>query len=120
MLPPDWCHFSVRLERSRDHIRLKGATLGYEDEKFSYLVVTRPGLGRPATGRVLRQPEENKFSVTLTVCDANGASRKVIASRDRPAFKLARKLRWGDRFLPMARIETGCERVPLRALAAEL
>lgn len=100
LLPPDWCHFSVRLERSRDHIRLKGATLGYEDEKFSYLVVTRPGLGRPATGRVLRQPEENKFSVTLTVCDADGASRKVIASRDRQAFKLARKLRWGDRFSP--------------------
>ena len=98
--PPDWCHFSVRLERSRDHMRLKGATLGYEDEKFSYLLLTRPGLGRPAAGRVLRPPEENKFSIALTVCDAEGANRQVIASRDKPAFKLARKLRWGDRFSP--------------------
>jgi ribosomal protein RSM22 (predicted rRNA methylase) len=98
--PPDWCHFSVRLERSRDHIRLKGASLGYEDEKFSYLVVTRPGIGKATTGRVLRQPEENKFSIALSVCDAAGVSREVIASRDKPAFKLARKLRWGDRFSP--------------------
>lgn len=98
--PPDWCHFSVRLERSRDHMRLKGATLGYEDEKFSYLVLTRPGLGRPAVARVLRPPEENKFSITLSVCDADGVSRQVIASRDKAAFKLARKSRWGDRFSP--------------------
>lgn len=98
--PPDWCHFAVRLERSRDHMRLKGATLGYEDEKFSYLVLTRPGLGRPAAGRVLRPPEENKFSVALSVCAVDGVNRQVVASRDKPAFKLARKLRWGDRFSP--------------------
>ena len=97
---PDWCHFAVRLERSRDHMRLKGATLGYEDEKFSYLLLTRPSLGQPASGRVLRQPEENKFSITLSVCDREGVNRQVIASRDKPAFKLARKLRWGDRFSP--------------------
>jgi ribosomal protein RSM22 (predicted rRNA methylase) len=98
--PPDWCHFAVRLERSRDHMRLKGATLGYEDEKFSYLVLVRPGIGGPAQGRVLRPPEENKFSVTLSVCGPQGLEQPVVASRDKPAFKLARKLRWGDRFSP--------------------
>ncbi len=97
---PDWCHFSIRLERSREHIRMKGASLGYEDEKFSYLMLARPGLGRSATGRVLRTPEENKFSVTLTVCKADGVNRQVVTSRDKAAFKLARKLRWGDRFSP--------------------
>jgi len=98
---PDWCHFSVRLERSRDHMRLKGATLGYEDEKYSYLVLARPGLGQRTPGRVLRQPEENKFSITLSLCGAEGLNRQVVASRDKPAFKLARKLRWGDRFSPV-------------------
>ncbi len=96
LLEPDWCHFSVRLSRSRDHMRMKGGTLGYEDEKFSYLVVARPDLGEAAAGRVLRRPEENKFSVTLAVCGADGLEARTVPSRDKPAFKAAKKLDWGD------------------------
>lgn len=96
LVEPDWCHFSVRLSRSRDHMRMKGGTLGYEDEKFSYLMVARPGVGVPAAGRVLRKPEENKFSVTLTVCGQEGLEQRTVASRDKPAFKAAKKLDWGD------------------------
>lgn len=96
LVEPDWCHFSVRLSRSRDHMRMKGGTLGYEDEKYSYLVVARPGIGAPAPGRVLRRPEENKFSVTLAVCGADGLEARVVPSRDKPAFKAAKKLDWGD------------------------
>lgn len=96
LLEPDWCHFSVRLSRSRDHMRMKGGTLGYEDEKYSYLVVARPGIGERAPGRVLRRPEENKFSVTLAVCGADGLETLVVPSRDKPAFKAAKKLDWGD------------------------
>ena len=96
LVEPDWCHFSVRLNRSRDHMRMKGGTLGYEDEKFSYLIVGRAGTGARAEGRVLRRPEENKFSVTLAVCAEEGLEQRVIPSRDKPAFKRAKKLDWGD------------------------
>jgi ribosomal protein RSM22 (predicted rRNA methylase) len=96
VVEPDWCHFSVRLSRSRDHMRMKGGTLGYENEKYSYLVVARPDIGAPAPGRVLRRPEENKFSVTLAVCGADGLEARVVPSRDKPAFKAAKKLDWGD------------------------
>ncbi len=96
LVEPDWCHFSVRLSRSRDHMRMKGGTLGYEDEKFSYLIVARPGIGKPAPGRVLRRPEENKFSVTMAVCAADELETRVVPSRDKPAFKAAKKLDWGD------------------------
>lgn len=96
LLEPDWCHFSVRLNRSRDHMRMKGGTLGYEDEKFSYLIVARPGIGRRVPGRVLRKPEENKFSVTLAVCGEAGLEQRVVPSRDKPSFKAAKKLDWGD------------------------
>jgi len=96
LVEPDWCHFSVRLSRSREHMRMKGGTLGYEDEKYSYLVMARPGIGVPARGRVLRRPEENKFSVTLAVCGEAGLETQVVPSRDKAAFKAAKKLEWGD------------------------
>jgi ribosomal protein RSM22 (predicted rRNA methylase) len=96
LVEPDWCHFSVRLRRTREHMRMKGGTLGYEDEKFSYLVVAQPGIGVRAPGRVLRRPEENKFSVTLAVCAPEGLEIRVVPSRDKPAFKAAKKLEWGD------------------------
>lgn len=96
LVAPDWCHFSVRLSRSREHMRMKGGTLGYEDEKFSYLVVAHPGIGDRTPARVIRPPEENKFSVSLPLCAPDGAQLRVVASRDKSAFKAARKLRWGD------------------------
>lgn len=96
LVAPDWCHFSVRLSRSRDHMRMKGGTLGYEDEKFSYLVVARPGIGTRTPARVIRPPAENKFSISLPLCASNGTELRVVASRDKVAFKAARKLGWGD------------------------
>lgn len=96
LVEPDWCHFSVRLSRTRDHMRMKGGTLGYEDEKFSYLVMGKPGIGAPAAGRVIRPTAENKFSVTLAVCAPAGVETRVVASRDKAAFKAAKKLAWGD------------------------
>jgi ribosomal protein RSM22 (predicted rRNA methylase) len=78
-------------------MRMKGGTLGYEDEKFSYLVVARPGIGSRTPARVIRPPVENKFSVSLAVCDVDGAQIRVVSSRDKVAFKAARKLGWGDR-----------------------
>jgi len=96
LVAPDWCHFSVRLNRSREHMRMKGGTLGYEDEKYSYLVVARPGIGKRTPARVIRPPEENKFSVSLPLCTPNGTELRVVPSRDKVVFKAARKLGWGD------------------------
>ena len=38
---PDWCHFSTRLARTRDHKLLKNADAPFEDKNFSYLVAFR-------------------------------------------------------------------------------
>ncbi|MGZ8695556.1 MAG: small ribosomal subunit Rsm22 family protein, partial [Gaiellaceae bacterium] len=56
-LPPDdWCHFGVRLARSKLHRRAKGVELGYEDEKFSYAVLSREPVPK-AAARIIRQPQ---------------------------------------------------------------
>lgn len=94
---PDWCHFSVRLPRSREHMRMKGASLPYEDEKFSYLVVARDTVAAtPAHGRIIGPPEASKFAVTLPACGLEGVGKVLISKRDPEAFRRARRLDWGD------------------------
>jgi ribosomal protein RSM22 (predicted rRNA methylase) len=91
----DWCHFSVRLERSADHRRLKGGTLGYEDEKFSYVVFSREPVQKAET-RVVRHPLIHSGHIELQLCTADGIVRTTVTRSQKPAFRAARKTNWGD------------------------
>lgn len=95
---PDWCHFTVRLSRTRDHMRMKGGTLGYEDEKFSYVAAARPEVTlAPAQPRVLARPVETKFDLTLKLCATDGTLvHHNVPKRDAPAYRAVRKAEWGD------------------------
>jgi ribosomal protein RSM22 (predicted rRNA methylase) len=92
---PDWCHFAQRLPRSRAHKQLKGADVPFEDEKFSYVVLSRTA---PAArlARVLAQPVQNKAAITAKLCTADGAAITTVQRRDKEAFAQARRWRWGD------------------------
>jgi ribosomal protein RSM22 (predicted rRNA methylase) len=91
----DWCHFAVRLPRSREHRTLKSAQLGYEDEKFSYVVVAREPTPR-APARILRHPQVRGGHVRLELCAADGLREAVVSKRDGDVFRVARKASWGD------------------------
>jgi ribosomal protein RSM22 (predicted rRNA methylase) len=95
---PDWCHFSVRLPRSRDHRLTKGAQVPFEDEKFAYLVVARPAVAAEAAQpRVLAHPNSGKPGIELKLCLPDGrAERRFVARRDKAAHARARRLAWGD------------------------
>jgi ribosomal protein RSM22 (predicted rRNA methylase) len=122
----DWCHFSVRVNRSGVHRRLKQADLGYEDEKFSYvaaaagpeifaavtrspehagLEATEAGQGSSsgeshsggATGRVVRRPERRKGLVALRLCTPDGRlADETVSRRQGDRYRAARDLSWGD------------------------
>ncbi len=92
---PDWCHFSVRLPRSRAHLHAKAARVPFEDEKFAYLIAARTPAGTTAA-RILAPPRRNKTGIALKLCTPAGLERRTIASRDRDAYKRVRKLDWGD------------------------
>jgi ribosomal protein RSM22 (predicted rRNA methylase) len=95
LAPPDWCHFAQRLARSRVHKQIKGAALPFEDEKFSYVVLTRaPVAFRPA--RVLAQPAVGKVEVAAKLCTTGGVVLAKVPRRDRGAYASARRWRWGD------------------------
>ena len=92
---PDWCHFTQRLPRLRAHMQLKRAELPFEDEKFSYVALTRtPPVLRAA--RVLAQPIVSKIEVTAKLCTADGLNIAKVPHRDKTAYAQARRWRWGD------------------------
>ena len=93
--PPDWCHFTQRLQRSQAHKQIKGADLPFEDEKFSYVALTRaPVTSRPA--RVLAQPIVSKVEVTAKLCTSEGLEMARVPRRVKADYARARRWRWGD------------------------
>jgi len=93
---PRWCHFGVRLPRSRAHRLSKGASLAYEDEKFSYLAAGK-GFDRLARGeRILATPKVGKAGVALTLCRPAAAEQRMVPRRQVQAYKVAKALGWGD------------------------
>jgi ribosomal protein RSM22 (predicted rRNA methylase) len=93
----DWCHFSQRLERTRKHRRIKGGSLGYEDEKFSYLIASPLAL-TSASARIVRHPLKHSGHVQLELCTGDGLVRKTVTRSDKEAYKQARQAEWGDEF----------------------
>ncbi|MEU2429995.1 small ribosomal subunit Rsm22 family protein [Streptomyces sp. NPDC007861] len=98
----DWCHFAARVSRSSLHRRVKGGSLAYEDEKFSYVAATRFPAA-PAPSRVTRKPQIRKGQVLLDLCSADETlHRTTVTKRHGPDYRAARDTSWGDEWPPGA------------------
>src|SRR5579871_756296 len=92
---PDWCHFAQRLPRLRAHKQIKDAELPFEDERFSYVVLTR-ALAAQRFSRVLAEPDVGKVEVAAKLCTSDGVAVAKVPHRDKAAYAKARRWRWGD------------------------
>jgi len=95
----DWCHFAARLARTAQHRRLKSASLGYEDEKFSYIAAARQPVDRPQS-RVLRHPLVHPGHLRLMLCRAERPEQRTVTKSQKPLWRYARHLGWGDAWEP--------------------
>ncbi|WP_329465466.1 small ribosomal subunit Rsm22 family protein [Streptomyces sp. NBC_01431] len=96
----DWCHFSARVSRSSLHRQVKGGSLAYEDEKFSYVAATRFPC-EPAPARVIRRPQIRKGQVLLDLCTAEEQLRRdTVTKRHGALYRAARDAGWGDAWPP--------------------
>ena len=95
----DWCHFAVRVDRTSEHRRLKAGTLGYEDEKFSYLAFSKTPAAH-AAARIVRHPAIHRGHIQLTLCTPEGLQSTTVTRSQRMAFRAARKAEWGDAWPP--------------------
>lgn len=92
----DWCHFSARLERTKLHRLLKEGSLGYEDEKYSYLIVSRKPVLAPPGSRILRHPQKGSGHVRLALCtDTGQREERVVSRKEKEIYRAARDAEWG-------------------------
>jgi len=110
----DWCHFAARVERTAEHRRLKDASLGHEDEKFSYVAFTRSGLTRNAIthsavhdelqsnnpprepARIVRHPRIFSGYTQLTLCAHGEISNTTVTRSKKEDWRRLKRLGWGD------------------------
>lgn len=93
----DWCHFSIRVERSKIHRLIKDGSLPYEDEKFSYISFSKNDCGRSSI-RILKEPKVSKPSVIFETCNEKEIKKVEIKIKDKENYKKAKKAKWGDSF----------------------
>lgn len=91
----DWCHTTVRVERNKIHKIVKSGDAPYEDEKFSYIAISKENLGT-AESRILRHPIIKAGKITLKLCTKGNMEEKIITKKEKEYFKLAKKKKCGD------------------------
>ncbi len=91
----DWCHFGVRVQRSRLQRRVKSGDRGFEDEKYAYVVASKQ-VRAERSSRILRRPERRGGHVRLRLCTESGLDDVVVAKREGDLYRHARGADWGD------------------------
>lgn len=91
----DWCHFAKRVERTSFHRQLKGGSLNYEDEKFTYLIFSRKKIPS-ARMRILSHPEKRSGHIRLKLCDSDQVVEQIVGRSSKEKYRQAKKKGWGD------------------------
>ena len=97
----DWCHFAARVERTAAHRRLKEATLGHEDEKFSYIAFSRVPLeneSQTSPSRIVRHPRIFSGYAQLTLCREGEIATTTVTRSNKEDWRRLKRLGWGDRW----------------------
>lgn len=91
----DWCHATVRVERNKIHKMVKAGEAPYEDEKFSYITISKENLGT-AKSRILRHPIIENGKITLKLCENGNIESRIITKKEKELFKISKKKNCGD------------------------
>ena len=93
----DWCHFYTRVQRTQLHKILKEGEKGYEDEKFSYIIVSKVATNSYES-RIIRHPDIHSGHLKLNLCTSEGFETSTYSKKNGAKYKKARKSDWGDRW----------------------
>ncbi len=94
-----WCHFAQRVQLAPLQSELFNLPKGFEDQKFSYLVLERTGAAQGAPlPRLVRPPLKRSGHVIQDACMPEGVIQRFVVAKSAGAqvFYDARKSHWGD------------------------
>lgn len=91
----DWCQFTCRVQRSKIHRILKDGDAPYEDEKYSYIALSKYDC-KGSDNRILRHPIINKGYSEYKVCSNEGIRNIKLSKKDGEIYKIAKKKSAGD------------------------
>ena len=102
-----WCHFSQRVQLNQFQNELFNLPKGFEDQKFTYLVIRRGERPVPdgilendsfSWPRIARPPLKRNGHVIHDVCSPEGRLERFVAAKShgKAEYQDARKSLWGD------------------------
>jgi ribosomal protein RSM22 (predicted rRNA methylase) len=91
----DWCHFVERVDRSRIQRHLKNGVLGYEYEKYSYLLMSKCPIHLDGK-RIISRPNYTKYSVSFDICSEKNSHVVVTKRENKNEYKIVKKSIRGD------------------------
>lgn len=97
----DWCASSVRVQRTKTHKYLKDAEIGYEDEKFTYIAISKEQAYfnlNDNSRRILRHPKIENGRIIVKTCLKGEIKEETITKKNKDEFKLLKKKNVGDMF----------------------
>ena len=93
----DWCHFLTRVQRSKLHKLLKDGDAPYEDEKFTFLFMSKLPLVKKVDDRILRHPIVHKGNISIITCNKDCSIKQYLfTKKDKVKYKASKKLSAGD------------------------
>jgi len=94
---PDWCHFKIRLNRTKIHRQIKQGTQSFEDESYTFGIFSKQ-YSQIKNKRIIKKPIRRKGHILFDLCTSDGLQREIISRKDKNRYIKAKKLIWGDRF----------------------
>jgi len=91
----DWCHFVERVDRSRIQRHLKNGVLGYEYEKYSYLLMSKNSIHSDGK-RIISRPNYTKHSISFDICSEKNSHIVITKKENKSKFKIVKKSIRGD------------------------
>lgn len=91
----DWCHFSVNVQRSKEHRMLKNAERSFEQEAYSYVLFAKdPKIAD--FGRIISPPRIHGGHMDVKICSSSGDIIKKTVGRSAKGYKQLKKSQWGE------------------------
>jgi len=95
LIKPDWCHFKIRLHRSKIHQQIKQGTKSFEDESYTFGIFAKQSI-QTKHKRIIKKPIKRSGHILFDLCTSDGLKREIISRKDKQHYLKAKKLIWGD------------------------